>query len=325
MTSKSAPGGVVVVTFGSADHDECTLTRCPMAPVDWFPDRAAASAHADTLPEGFEPHILTVSTGDGAATPAGSSPAGSSPAGVDAVLARQHGAYCEALAALVGAVIDVAELYPRAGAELAGAVDHATKVLQHHAAIADNRVVAPGTPFDPAVVASIAADPAVLEALQQDADLAAAASAPDDRRPAAGVSRVAVVILVEPADQDPADPTGLTHIACNNLGSALEGAGFELAGAPGRHEIAPVPEAGDAAAARAATLARSAHLAFAEAVAALIEEHGDDLTIAGAHAPTSDVDVIAPCTMLDQPSIGVALCDGRRYLLTVEAVDGDRP
>lgn len=172
MANKSAPGGVVVVTFGSADHDGCALTRCPMAPVDWFPDRAAASAHAGTLPEGFEPHILTVSTDDGGATPAGSSPAG-----VDAVLARQHGAYREALAALVGAVIDVAELYPRAGAELAGAVDHATKVLQHHAglaAIADNRVVAPGTPFDPAVVASIAADPAVREALQQDADLDAA-------------------------------------------------------------------------------------------------------------------------------------------------------
>lgn len=62
-------------------------------------------------------------------------------------------------------------------------------------------------------------------------------------------------------------------------------------------------------------------LAFAEALTDLVGRHGDELTIAGAHAPVGTVDVIAPCTMGDQPSIGVELCDGRRYLLTVEAVD----
>lgn len=62
-------------------------------------------------------------------------------------------------------------------------------------------------------------------------------------------------------------------------------------------------------------------LAFTEALTDLVDRHGDELTIAGAHAPVSTVDVIAPCTMGDQPSIGVELCDGRRYLLTVEAVD----
>jgi hypothetical protein len=54
--------------------------------------------------------------------------------GVDGVLTRQHAAYREALAALVGAVTAVAERYPAAGAELAAAIDTATRTLQQHAA-----------------------------------------------------------------------------------------------------------------------------------------------------------------------------------------------
>lgn len=55
-----SPGGYVVVSFTGDSDGWCTLTRCPMGTVDWFPTREAGRKYMDTLPDGFEPHILSV-------------------------------------------------------------------------------------------------------------------------------------------------------------------------------------------------------------------------------------------------------------------------
>ncbi len=63
-------------------------------------------------------------------------------------------------------------------------------------------------------------------------------------------------------------------------------------------------------------------LTFAEALAELLgDDSRCDLAIGNATVRTADA--IAPCTMLDEPAIGIELSDGRRFLLTVEAVDDD--
>jgi hypothetical protein len=54
--------GYVVVLFGGAADGWCTLGKCPMSPVEWFPTEEAARAYADWVPKGFEPHILHIST-----------------------------------------------------------------------------------------------------------------------------------------------------------------------------------------------------------------------------------------------------------------------
>lgn len=54
--------GHVVVTFGGTADEWCKLTRCPMGTAPWFPDREAANAYCQTLPDWLQPHILIVQT-----------------------------------------------------------------------------------------------------------------------------------------------------------------------------------------------------------------------------------------------------------------------
>ena len=63
MTSTDDPDGYVVVLFGSKADGYCTLTRCPLGSAEWFPTRDEATAYCETLPYGFEPHILSVTRG----------------------------------------------------------------------------------------------------------------------------------------------------------------------------------------------------------------------------------------------------------------------
>jgi hypothetical protein len=53
--------GYVVVLFGGTTDGWCTLPHCPVGTVEWFPTREAAAAYCDTVPAGFQPHILSVS------------------------------------------------------------------------------------------------------------------------------------------------------------------------------------------------------------------------------------------------------------------------
>lgn len=57
-----SPGGWVVVLFGSEPNENgCTLNRCPVGMVRWFPTNDAARAYADTLAAfEFDPHFLRV-------------------------------------------------------------------------------------------------------------------------------------------------------------------------------------------------------------------------------------------------------------------------
>lgn len=55
-----APGGYVVVLFGSDADGWCSLNKCPMGHVRWFADEDQARRYADSMPEAFEPHILLV-------------------------------------------------------------------------------------------------------------------------------------------------------------------------------------------------------------------------------------------------------------------------
>jgi hypothetical protein len=59
--SDNGPGGYVVVLFGGDADGWCSLNKCPMGLVEWFPTRAEARAYADSTPESFEAHILSVS------------------------------------------------------------------------------------------------------------------------------------------------------------------------------------------------------------------------------------------------------------------------
>lgn len=59
--------GYVVVLFGGSADGWCSLGKCPMGSVEWFPTTDAARRYADSVPEGFEPHILRVSTKYGGA------------------------------------------------------------------------------------------------------------------------------------------------------------------------------------------------------------------------------------------------------------------
>ena len=54
------PEGYVVVLFGGEADGWCTLNKCPLGTVEWFPTRQDAAQYCDTLPEGFEPHILSI-------------------------------------------------------------------------------------------------------------------------------------------------------------------------------------------------------------------------------------------------------------------------
>lgn len=58
--SDNGPGGYVVVLFGSEADGWCSLNKCPMGLVEWFPTREEARVYADSMPEAFEPHILSV-------------------------------------------------------------------------------------------------------------------------------------------------------------------------------------------------------------------------------------------------------------------------
>ncbi len=52
--------GYIVVLFGGSADDWCDLARCPLGTAEWFPTREAAAEYCDTVPAGFQPHILTV-------------------------------------------------------------------------------------------------------------------------------------------------------------------------------------------------------------------------------------------------------------------------
>lgn len=60
MTASESPGGHVVVLFGSEADGYCTLSQCPMGSVQWFADKDEARRYADSMPDGFQPHILRV-------------------------------------------------------------------------------------------------------------------------------------------------------------------------------------------------------------------------------------------------------------------------
>lgn len=60
---ESGPGGYVVVSFGSEADRWCSLNKCPMGLVQWFPTREEGKRYADSLPDAFEPHILMVEDG----------------------------------------------------------------------------------------------------------------------------------------------------------------------------------------------------------------------------------------------------------------------
>ena len=53
--------GYVVVLFGGKAEGYCTMDHCPLGTVEWFPTSDAAKAYAETVPEGLQPHILSVS------------------------------------------------------------------------------------------------------------------------------------------------------------------------------------------------------------------------------------------------------------------------
>lgn len=53
--------GYVVVMFGSAADEWCTLNHCPMGTVEWFPSQDEARAYCETLPSWMQPHVLSVS------------------------------------------------------------------------------------------------------------------------------------------------------------------------------------------------------------------------------------------------------------------------
>lgn len=48
----------VVVIFGGPAEGWCDLNHCPMTAYGPFPNSDAAHTFADTLPAGFQPHIL---------------------------------------------------------------------------------------------------------------------------------------------------------------------------------------------------------------------------------------------------------------------------
>jgi hypothetical protein len=56
------PGGYVVVLFGHEAEGWCPLNKCPMGQVEWFSSKSEARTYADTMPDGFEPHILSVTS-----------------------------------------------------------------------------------------------------------------------------------------------------------------------------------------------------------------------------------------------------------------------
>lgn len=59
-SEETSPGGHVVVLFGSAADEWCSLNKCPMGLVRWFADHDEARRYAETVPDGYEPHVLTV-------------------------------------------------------------------------------------------------------------------------------------------------------------------------------------------------------------------------------------------------------------------------
>lgn len=62
---------------------------------------------------------------------------------------------------------------------------------------------------------------------------------------AAGRDRVVVTVMLGPGQRDPAHPTGMTHLALNDLATALEAYGFELGGRPGDPAVIPYADARD--------------------------------------------------------------------------------
>lgn len=52
--------GYVVVLFGGPSPGWCSCNRCPLGSVKWFADRDKAREYCDSVPEGFEPHVLSV-------------------------------------------------------------------------------------------------------------------------------------------------------------------------------------------------------------------------------------------------------------------------
>ncbi len=60
MIDTKDASGYVVVLFGDAPEGWCNLTRCPQGIATWFPTSGEAHAYCETVPTGFEPHVLTV-------------------------------------------------------------------------------------------------------------------------------------------------------------------------------------------------------------------------------------------------------------------------
>jgi len=56
----SVTRGYVVVLFGGKADSWCTLDHCPLGTAEWFSTSAEAKAYAETVPEGFQPHVLSV-------------------------------------------------------------------------------------------------------------------------------------------------------------------------------------------------------------------------------------------------------------------------
>lgn len=59
--SGAGSGGFVVVLFGDKADGWCTLEHCPLGSAEWFPTSSEARKYADSVPAGFQPHILIVS------------------------------------------------------------------------------------------------------------------------------------------------------------------------------------------------------------------------------------------------------------------------
>lgn len=56
--------GYVVVLFGGAEKEWCSLSHCPQGVAEWFEDKDSAIEYAIGVPEAFEPHILSIRSDD---------------------------------------------------------------------------------------------------------------------------------------------------------------------------------------------------------------------------------------------------------------------
>lgn len=52
--------GYVVVLFGQPEPSWCDLSNCPLGGAYFFETKVEAEAYCGVVPEGFQPHILTV-------------------------------------------------------------------------------------------------------------------------------------------------------------------------------------------------------------------------------------------------------------------------